>query len=152
MAQDRSTKINSMSEWIPSDQGTELFSSLKRRSCASQTLSLTMYSLISFRKASPPQNRQLSIFISNIKQSVDDFVSLRASRGGHRRIPNGVLSGHQPCSSPCMPYSLLPAPYSLLPTPCCQLLTSCSLLPTPYSLLPTPYSLLDKPSPLNPQP
>ena len=29
---------------------------------------------MSFRKSTPPQNRQLNILISNDKQQVDDFV------------------------------------------------------------------------------
>ena len=32
------------------------------------------YSLISLRKSTPPQNRQLNILISNSEQCVDDFV------------------------------------------------------------------------------
>ena len=38
------------------------------------TLSDTMYLLISFRKSTPPQNRQLNILIGNSKRSVDEFV------------------------------------------------------------------------------
>ena len=37
-------------------------------------LSDTMYLLISFRKSTSPQNRQLNILISTSKQLVDDFV------------------------------------------------------------------------------
>ena len=37
-------------------------------------LSHTMYSLISFRKSTPPQNRQFNLSISNSKQQVDDLV------------------------------------------------------------------------------
>ena len=33
-----------------------------------------MYLLISFRKSTPPQNRQLNILISNSKQKVQNFV------------------------------------------------------------------------------
>ena len=33
-----------------------------------------MYLLISFRKSTPPQNRQLNIVTKNSKQQVDDFV------------------------------------------------------------------------------
>jgi len=33
-----------------------------------------MYLLISFRKSTPPQNRQLNILVSDSKQKVDDFV------------------------------------------------------------------------------
>ena len=38
------------------------------------SLSDTIHLLISFRKATPPQNRQLNILISNAKQQVDDCV------------------------------------------------------------------------------
>ena len=37
-------------------------------------LSGTLYSVISFRKSTSPQNRQLNIKISTSKQSVDYFV------------------------------------------------------------------------------
>ena len=39
-----------------------------------ETLSHTMDSLLSFRKSTPSQNRQLDILISDSKQYVDDFV------------------------------------------------------------------------------
>ena len=38
------------------------------------TLSRTMYLLISFRKSTPPQNRQLNTSIGDSKQYVDNFV------------------------------------------------------------------------------
>ena len=38
------------------------------------TFSGTMYLSISFRKSTPPQERQLCIFICNSKQRVDDSV------------------------------------------------------------------------------
>ena len=41
---------------------------------ASPVLSDTMCSSIIFRKSTPPQDRQPSIYISDSKQSVDDFV------------------------------------------------------------------------------
>ena len=37
-------------------------------------LSDTMYSVISFKKSSPPQNRRLNILICNSKQQVHYFV------------------------------------------------------------------------------
>ena len=39
-------------------------------------LSHRMYVLISFREATPPQNRQLNIWMSNFEQQVDDFVGI----------------------------------------------------------------------------
>ena len=41
---------------------------------ALELLSLQMDLLISFRKSTPPQNRQLNISISNSERYVDDFV------------------------------------------------------------------------------
>ena len=38
------------------------------------TLSDTMYSLISFRKPTAPQNRHINILISDSDQRVDDYV------------------------------------------------------------------------------
>ena len=38
------------------------------------SLSHIMHSLITFRKSTPQQNRQINISISNSKQQVDDFV------------------------------------------------------------------------------
>jgi len=40
----------------------------------SELLSHRMYLLMSLGKSTPPQNRQLDIFISNSKQCVDDFM------------------------------------------------------------------------------
>ena len=44
-----------------------------RRVAPGPLLSHRMYLLISFRKSTPPQNRQLDILISKSEQSVDDF-------------------------------------------------------------------------------
>ena len=38
-------------------------------------LSERMYSLISFRKSTPPQNRHLNILTTNSKQWVDEFMA-----------------------------------------------------------------------------
>ena len=51
-----------------------VFGKVGRMGVSGAHLSDTMHSLISFRKSTPPQNRQLKILINNSKRRVDDLV------------------------------------------------------------------------------